>query len=112
MPDNVLIATANDVNGAHQKVVNEYLDAGGLPVSVSSANPLPVLASISTAGLATSTGQTSGNASLSSIDAKLTNPLPVSNPILSSLVVTLGRLQVELPAGGGGLTDTQIRATA
>lgn len=101
MADNVLIATANDVNGAHQKVVNEYLDAGGLPVSVTAATPLPVLASISTAGLATSTGQTAGNASLSSIDGK----------IPTGLVVTTGRLQVELPAGGTGLTNAEIRAT-
>ena len=101
MADNVLIATANDANGAHQKVVNEYLDANGLPVSVSVANPLPVLASVSTAGLATSVGQTAGNTSLSSINGKLP----------SGLTVTANRLQVELPLGGTGLTNTELRAT-
>ena len=37
--------------------------------------------------------------------------LTVDNTKLDSLVVTAGRLQVELPAGGGGLTDTELRAT-
>lgn len=53
--------------------------------------PLPVLATIDTTGLATSLGQTTGNVSLASIDAKLTNPLPVSGTITfsnTSLAVT------------------------
>jgi hypothetical protein len=66
---------------------------------------------MSTAGLATDTGQNTGNASLASIDTKLSNPLPVSNAVLSTLVVTLGKLQVELPSGGSGLTNAEIRAT-
>lgn len=36
----------------------------------------------------------------------------LSTKIPSGLVVTAGRLQVELPAGGTGLTNTEIRATA
>ena len=65
--------------------------------------PLPVAAevtaSVDTTGLATDTGQTTGNASLASIDGKL--------PALAS-----GRVPVVLPAGGGGLTDTELRASA
>ena len=36
----------------------------------------------------------------------------LNTKIPAGLVVTTGRLQVELPAGSGGLTDTQLRATA
>lgn len=49
---------------------------------------------VDTTGLATSAKQDTGNASLSSIDGKLTNPLPVSGTVST-----------------GGLTDTQLRAT-
>jgi hypothetical protein len=57
------------------------------PVSAA-ALPLP-------AGAATSALQTTANTSLSSIDTKLTNPLPVSGTVTT-----------------GGLTDTQLRASA
>jgi hypothetical protein len=63
------------------------------PVSAASL-PLPT-------GAATSTLQTTGNASLSSIDTKLP----------SGLTVTASRLQVELPPGGVGLTDAELRAS-
>lgn len=100
MADNITVATSNDATGAaHQKVVNEYLDAGGLPVSVSSANPLPVLASISTAGLATSTGQNSGNASLTSIDGKtpaLGQALAtVSTPVTQNIETASGNITTQ-----------------
>jgi len=49
-------------------------------------------------GASTSALQTSGNASLTSIDAKLTNPLPVSGTVSTGL--------------SQPLTDTQLRATA
>ncbi len=110
MADNVLIATANDSNGAHQKVVNEYLDAGGLPVSVTAATPLPVLASISTAGLATSTGQTAGNNSLASIDGK-TSALGQQLAAASSPVVLTAAQISTLTPQTNALTDTQLRAT-
>lgn len=58
-----------------------------LPISATSL-PLPTLA-------ATSGKQDTGNASLSSIDTKLTNPLPVSGAVTT-----------------GGLTDTELRASA
>lgn len=51
------------------------------------------------AGDASAANQVTGNASLASIDGKL--------PTLAS-----GRIPVVLPAGGGGLTDTELRATA
>ena len=52
-------------------------------------------------GASTSALQTTGNTSLSSIDTK----------IPSGLTVTASRLQVELPPGGTGLTDTELRAS-
>jgi len=57
---------------------------------------------ISSATLATAARQDTGNTSVASIDTKLP----------SGLTVTANRLQVELPAGGSGLTDTELRATA
>lgn len=61
-----------------------------------------VSSSVLPSGASTSVLQTSGNASLSSIDGKLP----------SGLTVTTGRLQVELPSGGGGLTDSELRASS
>jgi len=63
------------------------------PVSLASV-PLPT-------GAATAALQTTGNTSLGNIDTKLP----------SGLTVTSSRLQVELPPGGTGLTDTELRAT-
>lgn len=124
MPDNVLIATANDANGAHQKVVNEYLDAGGLPVPVTAATPLPVLASISTAGLATSTGQTTGNNTLASIDSKTAALGQQLAAASTPVVLTAAQLATLTPPAQitgfalaanqqtNAITDAQIRATA
>lgn len=67
--------------------------SGTVPIS-SSSLPLPT-------GASSSTLQTTGNTSLNNIDTK----------IPSGLTVTTGRLQVELPSGGGGLTNTELRAT-
>lgn len=71
MADNVLIATKNDDNGAHQQVVQEFLDGGGAPVQVSAANPLPVAAevTIDPAGLATSAIQTDGTQKTQIVDS-------------------------------------------
>lgn len=54
---------------------------------------------VSITGAATAANQTTGNASLTSIDGKL--------PALDA-----GRIPVVLPPGGSGLTDTELRATA
>jgi hypothetical protein len=54
---------------------------------------------VSVSGVSTSAKQDTGNTSLASIDGKL--------PALSG-----GRVPVELPTGGGGLTDTELRASA
>ena len=77
--------------------------------SATSANSQPVVIAsdqgalpISSATLATAARQDTGNTSVASIDTKLP----------SGLTVTANRLQVELPAGGSGLTDTELRATA
>lgn len=63
------------------------------PISASTL-PLPT-------GASTSALQTTCNASLGNIDTKLP----------SGLTVTENRLQVELPAGGTGLTNAELRAT-
>jgi hypothetical protein len=94
----VSIASSVPVTGP---LTDIELRATAVPVSLAS-NPLPT-------GASTSALQTAGNASLASIDSKLTNPLPVSGTfyqatqpvsIASSVAVT------------GPLTDTQLRATA
>lgn len=81
---------------------------GGLTDTQLRATPVPVLATIDTTGLATSTGQTTGNNSLSSIDGKLTNPLPVSLP-----TGTVTTLTPPAAITGYGLETTQLlQATA
>lgn len=70
--------------------------AGGLTNAELRATPVPVSGTVTvdTTGLATSAKQDTGNTSLGSIDAKLTNPLPVSGTVTT-----------------GGLTDAQLRAS-
>lgn len=74
------------------------LRATPLPISVASL-PLPSSA-------ATAARQDTGNASLASIDSKLTNPLPVSGPL------TDAQLRAADVPVSGPLTDTQLRASA
>lgn len=69
-------------------------NAGSGTMAVSAAS-LPLPTGASTAAL-----QTTGNSSLSSIDTKLVQ-----------LALSGDRLKVELPAGGGGLTDAELRAS-
>ena len=70
MPDNVIIATVVDAGEVqHQKIVNEFLDAGGIPVTVSAATPLPVVASVSISGVSTSSNQTDGSQKTQIVDA-------------------------------------------
>jgi hypothetical protein len=70
---------------------------GGLTDAELRATPVPVLASIDTTGLATEAKQTTGNASLASIDGKLTNPLPVSGTVdvtgssVAASILTIGQ---------------------
>lgn len=75
-------------------LTDAQLRASALSIS---ASALPLATNASTATL-----QGTGNTSLSNIDTK----------IPTGLTVTANRLQVELPAGGTGLTNTEIRATA
>ena len=72
----------------------------GTQRAVSAAKPLPV--TVTGGGDASADNQTTGNTSVASIDTKLP----------SGLTVTSNRLLVSLPAGGTGLTDTELRATA
>ena len=89
-------AIANLVSQVRTEIINLDNDLNGTPAVQVSSSVLPT-------GSSTSALQTSGNASLTSIDGK----------IPAGLTVTTGRLQVELPAGSAtsGLTDTQLRAT-
>lgn len=57
---------------AHPVGTMPVFDNAGTITAVSAANPLPVSATISTAGLATSAKQDTGNTSLASIDGKIT----------------------------------------
>lgn len=59
-----------------------------------------VLDSTLPSGAATSANQVTGNNSLSNIENKIVG-----------LTIIAGRLQVELPSGGGGLTDAELRAS-
>jgi hypothetical protein len=91
LTDAELRATPVPVSGTVSTggLTDTQLRATAVPVSAA-ALPLPT-------GAATAAAQTSGNASLSSMDGKL--------PALSG-----GRIPVVLPAGGGGLTDAELRA--
>ncbi len=71
------------------------------PTAATSANQATEIASLASidgklvSGPSTATKQDTGNTSLASIDGKLTNPLPISGTVTT-----------------GGLTDTQLRASA
>lgn len=56
---------------AHPKGGIPVFDKAGVITAVSDTNPLPVSASIDTAGLATSAKQDTGNTSIASIDSKM-----------------------------------------
>lgn len=85
------------------------LDTSGAPINVAltdvqlRATPVPISGTVTVlgAGDATAANQATEIASLASIDGKLP----------AGLTVTGGRLEVELPSGGGGLTDTELRAS-
>lgn len=82
----------------------DKVDASGSSVSVSNFPATQAISAVSLplpTGASTSALQTSGNASLASIDSKLTSPLSVNANITnSSIAVT------------GPLTDVQLRAAA
>lgn len=76
-------------------------DNAGTMTDVSDVNPLPVSATISTAGLATSAKQDTGNTSLASIDGKIT-------------AVNTGAVVVSssaLPTGASTLAEQQSQTT-
>jgi hypothetical protein len=100
MPDNSTlpatgdIIAADEISGVKFQRIKLVLGADGVNAGdVASGNPMPVQAS----ALPLPTGA-STEATLAAMNAKL--------PALSG-----GRLPVELPAGGGGLTNSELRAT-
>lgn len=98
--------------------------SGGLTDAQLRASPVPVLATIDTTGLATSTGQTEIVDAIEAIPEGLTDvqlratPVPVSGTISTGLSQPLTDAQLRatpVPVSGtvatGGLTDAQLRAT-
>jgi hypothetical protein len=81
------IATLEDGSGIkHEQVVLEFLDPGGEPVQVSAADPLPVLASIDTTGLATEDKQDDQITFLTSIAAEDFATQTTSAAILAKII--------------------------
>lgn len=126
MADNVLIATTLDAgNAQHQKVVNEFLDAGGAPVAVTAATPLPVAATISTAGLATSANQSTEITALNQLHTDITTaPIPAGSNNIGNVGITgtvalptnaavetgghLAALDTKLPSQGQALAAASL----
>lgn len=67
-----VIATTDIAGVKHQQVIAEFDDGAGGATKVSAANPLPVAATISTVGLATSANQVTELSTLDAILAKIT----------------------------------------
>lgn len=84
VPDTLVDAGDANNRAVRVNVVSQAPGAGGLTDVELRASPVPVEATIDTTGLATDAGQATGNVSLASIDAKLTNPLPVSGTVAIS----------------------------
>lgn len=83
-------------------LTDTQLRASPVPVSASSL-PLPT-------GASTSALQTAGNASLVSIDSKLTSPLAVTGP-LTDAQLRATPVPISGTVSTGGLTDAQLRAS-
>lgn len=101
------IAT-DDVAGVQHQLVKVEFGADGVATPVTTAAPLPVT-------------DAAAEASLASIDSKLTNPLPVSGNFYQATQPVSGTVAVSsLPAGlatsalqqTDALTDAQLRASA
>jgi hypothetical protein len=107
MADNVLIATTIDAEDAqHQKVINEYLDGAGAPVAVTALTPLPVSATISTAGLATSANQGTEIAALDQIHTDLTGTIEIAGAVaVSNFPATQPVSAASLPLPTGAATS-------
>lgn len=98
MSDNILlnpgvggqtVATKQDASGnQHELVIAEFVDGSGNPVEVSATNPLPVAATISTAGLATSANQVTEISGLASILAKLSSD-PATQTTLAAILAKI-----------------------
>ncbi len=94
--------------------------AGGLTDTQLRATPVPVEATIDTTGLATDTGQATGNASLSTISAKDFATQSTLAALLTELQTKanfdetqpVSLVSVPTHAVTGPVTDTQLRASA
>lgn len=93
----VVIASDQSALNVLGPLTDTQLRASAVPVSAASL-PLPT-------GAATSALQVTGNASLASIDSKLTAPLSVTGPLTDT------QLRASPVPVSGPLTDTQLRAT-
>lgn len=102
-PRQIRALTASDVVTANAGSGTFIVDGSGVIQPVSAASlPLP-------AGASTSALQTTGNTSLSNIDSKLTNPLPISGSVsVSNFPATQAVTQSTSPwVVGGTLAATQ-----
>lgn len=116
MADNVILNSpttvgatiaTDDVAGVQHQLIKIEFGADGVATPVTAAAPLPVT-------------DAAAEASLASIDSKLTNPLPVSGNFYQATQPVSGTVGVSsLPAGlatsalqqTDALTDTELRAT-
>lgn len=102
------LAALESITASTGGITDDQLRAAPVPMSAT-ALPLPT-------GAATEAAQTTGNGTLASLLAKLIDS-PATETTLASLDAKLpaldaGRLPVSLPPGGGGLTNTELRAAA
>lgn len=108
-----VIAT-DEIGGVKYEVVKVAFGAAGAVTFVDAANGLPVIVTGSAlpTGAATSALQTTGNASLAAIDAKLGAPLTVNLGLTDAqLRAAPVPISGTVTANTGGLTDVQLRAT-
>lgn len=109
-----------DVNLLEWVAMTQPTGGGGGTVNQGTAGVDPWLVTgtvtIDAGLLATAAKQDTGNTSLASIDGKLTNPLPVSGSVTTGGLTDTQLRATAVPISGsvttGGLTDTQLRATA
>lgn len=86
---------AAPATAANQATANTSLSSIDGKITAVNTGAVVIASSALPSGAATDAKQDTGNTSLASIDTKLTNPLPISGTVTT-----------------GGLTDTQLRATA
>jgi hypothetical protein len=96
------VSTDNSISTT--TIIHGLNSAGGGSYVPAKVSPSGALISDVTGTVTANIGTTNG-LNLESTQSALNAKVP------TGLTVTSGRLQVELPAGGGGLTDTELRAS-